>query len=78
MARERTARQRDAAVEAGREATRQRDAALRLAERMRRTSYVSDMGLAWAAVDGGKPSYVRGLLDRHRPGPGQADLRSLA
>jgi WD40 repeat protein len=69
--------QRNNAEVARREALDQRDAALRLSERMRRTSYVADMGLAWAALDTAKPSYIHELLDRHRPRPDQTDLRGF-
>jgi hypothetical protein len=57
------------------EAQRQRDEVRALNEKLRSTLYASDMNLAQQAWDASGPERVRELLERHRPRPGESDLR---
>ena len=51
------------------------DKATGSAERLRRTAYNADMGSAWQAISEGNFGRARTLLDRHRPGGEQEDIR---
>jgi WD40 repeat protein/serine/threonine protein kinase len=48
-----------------------------LNEKLRRAAYVADMNLLDAAMAAGNLVRARELLDRHRPKPGEADLRNF-
>jgi WD40 repeat protein len=56
-------------------AEKQRDELAALNDRLRHLTYVADMNLARQAWDENNPSLTRELLERHRPKPGEADLR---
>ena len=51
--------------------------AIEMAEKMRLTSYVSDMKAIQQALDQHHLQRARLLLNRHRPNPGQRDLRGI-
>src|SRR5262249_47641075 len=79
-----TARQRDAAIAAGKEADRRRAetddalAKLRLAqERQQASQYVWDMQMLPLAFEANNVAEVKRLLDRHVPQPGQTDRRGF-
>ena len=57
------------------EAQQQRDEVRALNDRLQRTLYASDMNLAQHAWEAGDIRRVRELLERHRPNPGESDLR---
>ena len=63
------------ANEAKERAEKQRDELAALNERLRLTNYIADMNLAQHAWEDNNLARVGELLDRHRPRPGQADLR---
>jgi WD40 repeat protein/serine/threonine protein kinase len=76
--------QEEAAIQARNEALLQRDETrqanrhLRAAlDKIRRDGYVLDIREARRAFDERNPARVRELLDRQRPGPGEADLRGF-
>jgi serine/threonine protein kinase/WD40 repeat protein len=82
--RDETARQRDAAVVAGKETTQQRDETqkalgkLRLAqEEQHANQYVWDMQLLPLAFEANNAAEVKRLLDRHVPTAGQTDRRGF-
>jgi serine/threonine protein kinase/WD40 repeat protein len=82
--RDETARQRDAAVEAGEEADRKRtEAAVALGKireaqnQQEADQYVWDMQILPLAVEANNVTEVNRLLDRHAPRPGQADRRGF-
>jgi hypothetical protein len=56
-------------------AQKQRDEVRTLDDRLQRTLYASDMNLAQRAWEAGDIRRVRELLQRHRPNPGESDLR---
>ena len=57
------------------EAQKQRDEVRALNDRLQHTLYASDMNLAQHAWEAGDIRRVRELLERHRPHPGESDLR---
>ena len=57
------------------EAQKQRDEVRALNDRLQHTLYASDMNLAQHAWEAGDIRRVRELLERHRPNPGESDLR---
>jgi hypothetical protein len=59
------------------EAQRQRDEIRTLNQKLWSTLYVADMNLAQHAWEAGGPERVRRLLERHRPKPGETDLRGF-
>jgi WD40 repeat protein len=59
------------------ETARAYNLALERERTLRRTLYVQDVGLAEQAFEDGDLGQMRDLLDRHRPGPGQDDLRGF-
>ncbi|MHC4404644.1 MAG: WD40 domain-containing protein, partial [Planctomycetota bacterium] len=65
------------AVQARQTAEDARREAVEQAERRRRLLYVSDMNVAQQAWEAANAARVLDLLDRHRPEPGQEDLRSF-
>jgi WD40 repeat protein/serine/threonine protein kinase len=56
-------------------AEKQRDELAALNDRLRHLTYVADMNLARQAWDENDPALARDLLERHRPKPGETDLR---
>jgi WD40 repeat protein/serine/threonine protein kinase len=59
------------------EANQKRDEVQALNEKLQRTLYASDMNLAQHAWETGSIGYARELLERHRPKPGETDLRNF-
>jgi WD40 repeat protein/serine/threonine protein kinase len=59
------------------QAEQQRDQLAALNNQLHRASYVADMNLAQHAWEANNLVRTRELLDRHRPRPGQADLRGF-
>ena len=59
------------------EAQRLRDEVRALNDRLERTLYASDMNLAQHTREAGDIGLVRELLERHRPKPGESDLRGF-
>jgi hypothetical protein len=59
------------------EAQRQRDEVRALNDRLQRTLYAAHMNLAKSAWDTGLIGRVNELLERHRPKPGESDLRDF-
>ncbi len=53
------------------------DALVALNKQLRRSNYVADMNLARHAWDEGNLALVGQLLERHRPKPGETDLRGF-
>jgi WD40 repeat protein len=47
------------------------------ADTLRKSLYVSDMNLAFASWYAGDPTHARGLLETHKPRPGEVDLRGF-
>jgi WD40 repeat protein/serine/threonine protein kinase len=75
---ERQARDQERAADRAREeAEQRRDELAALNGSLRRAAYVADMNLAQHAWEANNLVRTRELLDRHRPGPGQADLRGF-
>ncbi len=70
-------RDRDRAMEAERVATQERDLAQKQRDENRRLLYVSDMNVAHQAWEAANAGRVLELLNRHRPEPGQEDLRGF-
>jgi WD40 repeat protein/serine/threonine protein kinase len=58
-------------------AEKQRDELAALNDRLRHLTYVADMNLARHAWDENDPVLARDLLERHRPKPGETDLRGF-
>jgi WD40 repeat protein len=59
------------------QAEQRRDELARLNEDLRRTHYTEDMNLARVAWDENNVGRTRELLEKHRPRPGEADLRGF-
>ena len=60
-----------------RQAEKRRDELATLNESLRRANYVADMNLARHAWDENNLVRASELLEKHRPGPGEADLRGF-
>jgi WD40 repeat protein len=58
-------------------AEKQRDELAVLNDQLRRLTYVADMNLARRAWDENNPVLAQDLLERHRPKPGEADVRGF-
>ena len=69
--------QKQQAKEAERKAESQRDELAALNEKLRRLNYITDMNLARHAWDENNVTLAEELLDRHRPKPGETDLRGF-
>ena len=65
------------ADDAREQAEKRRDELARLNEDLRRTNYVADMNLARVAWDENNLGRTRELLEKHRPRPGETDLRGF-
>ena len=65
------------ADEARRQAEQRRDELAAVNDNLRRANYVADMNLARVAWDESNLGRVHELLEKHRPRPGEADLRSF-
>ncbi|TWT56259.1 WD40 repeat domain-containing serine/threonine protein kinase [Allorhodopirellula solitaria] len=74
---ERTQQQREYAVTQQKRAQDNERQAQRTRDRSRRTSYMSDMSLAFLRFHQGQYGEARRLLNRQVPQPGEVDLRSL-
>jgi WD40 repeat protein/serine/threonine protein kinase len=66
-----------AADDARNKAEKRRDELTAVNDKLRRANYVADMNLANNAMEAGNLARVRELLDRHRPKPGEVDLRKF-
>jgi len=64
------------ALAAREDAEKQRDELVALNTTLRRANYIADMNLAWHASEENL-NLTRELLDRHRPQPGETDLRGF-
>jgi WD40 repeat protein/serine/threonine protein kinase len=59
------------------QAEKERDEVRALNDRLHRTLYASNMNLVQHAWEAGGTGQVRELLEKHRPKPGEADLRNF-
>ena len=65
------------AVSARQDAEKRRDELAALNTTLRSANYIADMNLAWHASEENNLNLTRELLDRHRPQPGETDLRGF-
>ncbi len=65
------------AVSARQDAEKRRDELATLNATLRRANYIADMNLAGHASEEDNTNLTRELLDRHRPEPGESDLRGF-
>jgi eukaryotic-like serine/threonine-protein kinase len=65
------------AVSAREDAEKRRDELAALNTALRSANYIADMNLAWHAGEENNFDLTRDLLDRHRPQPGETDLRGF-
>jgi WD40 repeat protein/serine/threonine protein kinase len=70
-------KQKELAEQRKREADLAKDDAVQQRDELRRLNYVADMNLAQHAWEGNNLGRTRQLLERHRPKPGEDDLRGF-